>query len=218
MKKKESAGEHDFLKDFDDLLISKRENAKKTNALLFFSAFVVLCSLLFMLVVYINSQGNVIVVSDKGEYLTRSNISAEKLTEVLIKNTCDIVTRKANSFDRLNYQTRIKDLALYVNPSDLNAIYLKYQTDKSYNDVIANGVVYACYLEEVKEIARMSDNRFRVMFTSILEVTGFHNIQFRIESDGEITAVTPEYPYNVTGYFFNKLEQSFSRIEEKQPI
>ena len=40
--------------------------------------------------------------------------------------------------------------------------------------------------------------------------------KFIIESEGTIVRTTPQFPENVTGFFFNKLMQTW-RIAEEQP-
>ena len=133
-----------------------------------------------------------------------------------MKKTCAEATGYANSFDRLNLKKNQAHAAFYVNKNDLNAVFSKYYNDKAYFDAVQNGAVYKCEIDSIQTIA--GDNEpYKVAFY-------FHPDDLRrfgaeakvlIRTKGEIVRTTPQFPENVTGFFFNQFIQQIVRIEQE---
>lgn len=168
------------------------------------------------LAVNFSALDKVVVVERSGEYLKTTAEDAEDLFIALVKNTCAEATRYANSFDRLNMKRNQAHAAFYVNKNDLNAVFSKYYNDKAYFDAAQNGAVYKCELESVDKIS--GDNEpYQVEFTSVLTVYGVsgQKVKFLIRTKGELVRTTPQYPENVTGFFFTQFLQQLVRIEQQ---
>jgi len=98
---------------------------------------------------------------------------------------------------------------------DLNVIFAKYFQDKAYSDVMNNGVIYRCQFEKLLTL-KGSNGPYQVSFTSILSISLGNGtiVRFRIFSDGEIMKSAPQFPENVTGFFFNSLTQRVERMSD----
>ena len=141
---------------------------------------------------------------------------SEALFLALVKKTCAEATGYANSFDRLNLKKNQAHAAFYVNKNDLNAVFSKYYNDKAYFDAVQNGAVYKCEIDSIQTIA--GDNEpYKVAFTSTLTIYGVsgQKLRFLIRTKGEIVRTTPQFPENVTGFFFNQFIQQIVRIEQE---
>ena len=135
---------------------------------------------------------------------------------LVVKKTCAEATGYANSFDRLNLKKNQAHAAFYVNKNDLNAVFSKYYNDKAYFDAVQNGAVYKCEIDSIQTIA--GDNEpYKVAFTSTLTIYGVsgQKLRFLIRTKGEIVRTTPQFPENVTGFFFNQFIQQIVRIEQE---
>lgn len=158
----------------------------------------------------------VVVVERSGEYLKTHAEDSEALFLALVKKTCAEATGYANSFDRLNLKKNQAHAAFYVNKNDLNAVFSKYYNDKAYFDAVQNGAVYKCEIDSIQTIA--GDNEpYKVAFTSTLTIYGVsgQKLRFLIRTKGEIVRTTPQFPENVTGFFFNQFIQQIVRIEQE---
>ena len=102
-----------------------------------------------------------------------------------------------------------------MNKNDLNAVFSKYYNDKAYFDAAQNGAVYKCEIDSVQHISG-GNEPYRVEFTSILTVYGVsgQQLRFLIRTRGELVRTTPQFPENVTGFFFNQFLQQIVRIEQ----
>ena len=206
----------DILKEFDTLAEAKRKGAVNLKLCLGFALLVVVLVLAWGLAVNFSALDKVVVVERSGEYLKTTAEDAEDLFIALVKNTCAEATRYANSFDRLNMKRNQAHAAFYVNKNDLNAVFSKYYNDKAYFDAAQNGAVYKCELESVDKIS--GDNEpYQVEFTSVLTVYGVsgQKVKFLIRTKGELVRTTPQYPENVTGFFFTQFLQQLVRIEQQ---
>lgn len=119
-------------------------------------------------------------------------------------------------FFRLFYIYIYVFAVIIVNKNDLNAVFSKYYNDKAYFDAAQNGAVYKCELESVDKIS--GDNEpYQVEFTSVLTVYGVsgQKVKFLIRTKGELVRTTPQYPENVTGFFFTQFLQQLVRIEQQ---
>lgn len=190
----------DILKDFDTLAEAKRKGAVNLKLCLGFALVVVVLVLAWGLVVNFTALDKVVVVERSGEYL----------------KTHAEATGYANSFDRLNLKKNQAHAAFYVNKNDLNAVFSKYYNDKAYFDAVQNGAVYKCEIDSIQTIA--GDNEpYKVAFTSTLTIYGVsgQKLRFLIRTKGEIVRTTPQFPENVTGFFFNQFIQQIVRIEQE---
>ena len=192
----------DILKDFDTLAEAKRKGAVNLKLCLGFALVVVVLVLAWGLVVNFTALDKVVVVERSGEYLKTHAEDSEALFLALVKKTCAEATGYANSFDRLNLKRNQAHAAFYVNRNDLNAVFSKYYNDKAYFDAVQNGAVYEPY---------------KVAFTSTLTIYGVsgQKLKFLIRTKGEIVRTTPQFPENVTGFFFNQFIQQIVRIEQE---
>ena len=194
----------DILKDFDTLAEAKRKGAVNLKLCLGFALVVVVLVLAWGLVVNFTALDKVVVGERSGEFLA------------LVKKTCAEATGYANSFDRLNLKKNQAHAAFYVNKNDLNAVFSKYYNDKAYFDAVQNGAVYKCEIDSIQTIA--GDNEpYKVAFTSTLTIYGVsgQKLRFLIRTKGEIVRTTPQFPENVTGFFFNQFIQQIVRIEQE---
>ena len=185
----------DILKDFDTLAEAKRKGAVNLKLCLGFALVVVVLVLAWGLVVNFTALDKVVVVERSGEYLK---------------------THAEDSVDRLNLKKNQAHAAFYVNKNDLNAVFSKYYNDKAYFDAVQNGAVYKCEIDSIQTIA--GDNEpYKVAFTSTLTIYGVsgQKLRFLIRTKGEIVRTTPQFPENVTGFFFNQFIQQIVRIEQE---
>ena len=197
----------DILKEFDTLAEAKRKGAVNLKLCLGFALLVVVLVLAWGLTVNFSALNKVVVVERSGD--------AEDLFIALVKNTCSEATRYANSFDRLNMKRNQAHAAFYINKNDLNAIFSKYYNDKAYSDAVQNGAVYKCELDSVQRIA--GDNEpYQVEFSSTLTIHSVsgQKLKFLIRTRGELVRTTPQFPENVTGFFFSQFLQQIIRIEQ----
>lgn len=205
----------DILKEFDTLAEAKRKGAVNLKLCLGFALLVVLLVLAWGLTVNFSALNKVVVVERSGEYLKTHAEDAEDLFIALVKNTCSEATRYANSFDRLDMKRNQAHAAFYINKNDLNAIFSKYYNDKAYSDAAQNGAVYKCELDSVQRIA--GDNEpYQVEFSSTLTIHSVsgQKLKFLIRTRGELVRTTPQFPENVTGFFFSQFLQQIIRIEQ----
>ena len=107
--------------------------------------------------------------------------------------------------------------SFYINKADLTAITNKYYNDKAYFDAVNSGAVYKCEIDSLLSF-KGENEPYQVRFLSKLTVYTASGTtrKFIIESEGTIVRTTPQFPENVTGFFFNKLMQTW-RIAEEQP-
>lgn len=205
----------DILKDFDKLAISKKVNALNLKLCLGFALVIVILVLVWGLFISLTALDKVVVIERSGEYLKTHAEEGEALFNALIKNTCAEATRYANSFDRLTLKRNPAKAAFYINKNDLNAICSKYYNDKAYFDAAQNGAVYMCELDSVQMIK--GDNPpYQVQFSSTLTIYSVsgQKLKFNIQTRGEIIKTTPQFPENVTGFYFNQYIQQMARIQE----
>lgn len=95
-------------------------------------------------------------------------------------------------------------------------MFSKYYNDKAYFDAVQNGAVYKCEIDSIQTIA--GDNEpYKVAFTSTLTIYSVsgQKLRFLIRTKGEIVRTTPQFPENVTGFFFNQFIQQIVRIEQE---
>lgn len=204
-----------ILKEFDTLSSAKKQSATSLKLALFFALIVVVLVLIWGFGVSITALNKVVIVERSGEYLKTHAESNEELFNALVQNTCAQVTQYANSFERTTLKGNQAKAAFYANMKDLNVIYAKYFSDKAYSDALNNGVIYKCQFEKLLSL-KGSNSPYIVSFTSILSIYPENGniVRFRIYSDGEVMKSAPQFPENVTGFFFNSLTQRVERMSD----
>lgn len=205
------------LKDFDTLVQAKKVSSTNMKICLFFSLLVVISVLAWGAYISLTALNKVVVVDRSGEYLQTSAERKTELFAALIKNTCAQATKYANTFDKVNIKRNQAYASFYINQSDLTAITNKYYNDKAYFDAINNGVIYKCQIDSLLSFQGQNEP-YKVRFLSTLTVYTASGTQrkFRIVSEGTIVKTTPQFPENVTGFFFNQLMQNWTLQEETQ--
>ena len=205
----------EILREFDELVTSKKHGARNLKLCLIFALIVVVLVLVWGFSVSQSALNKVVVVERSGEYLKTHAEPAEELFIALVKNTCAEATKYANSFDRLNLKRNQAKAAFYINKNDLNAIQSKYYNDKAYFDAVQNGAVYSCEIDSVQTLSG-NNSPYKVAFSSTLTVQGVsgQKLTFLIRTNGELVKTSPQFPENVTGFFFNQFNQQIIRIQE----
>lgn len=205
-----------ILADFDGLAEAKKKNAANLKLCLCFALLVVVLVLIWGFMVSTTALNKVVVVERSGEYLKTHAEDGEALFFALVKNTCAEAVKYANSFDRLNLKRNQAHAAFYINKNDLNAVFSKYYNDKAYFDATQNGAKYTCVLDSVQTISG-TNPPYRVLFSSTLTIHAVsgQTFKFLIRTDGELITTTPQFPENVTGFFFNKYIQQITRIPDE---
>jgi len=206
-----------ILKEFDTLSKSKKQSAAGLKITLLFALIVIVLVLIWGFGISMTALNKVVVVERSGEYLKTHAENNEDLFDALVKNTCSQLTMYANSFDRLTLKRNQAKAAFYANTKDLNAVFAKYYNDKAYSDALQNGVIYKCEFEKLLKITG-SNSPYQLSFTSVLSLYPENGnvIRFRIYTDGELMKSTPQFPENVTGFFFNSFTQRIERISDEE--
>lgn len=202
-----------IIKGFDDFANSKRQNTIVLISSLLLALAIVIMVLIWGYRVSAESLNKIVVVERSGEYLKISSEKSERLFQTMIKTTCSHIVHYANSFDRLTIRDNQAKALFYGDKLSLDVVFLKYNSDASYHEALENGVVYDCQIERFGDITG-HEPPYKVSFTSILEVKYLDYItHYRIHSQGEIIKTTPQYPENVTGFFFKSYQQSIVRFD-----
>jgi hypothetical protein len=206
--------ENKIIEQFDRLTKAKKQNVLLSKSVLFFSLAVVICVLLWALKVQSNALNKVVVIERSGEYLKTNAESSEKLFTALVKTTCSHLVHYANSFDRLSINENQAKANFYCNKDDLAPVFLMYRQENAYHEAVERGVIYKCELEDVHFIG--DTHPYEVQFTSILSIFDMGRVvKFRIVSEGNLTKTNPQFPENVTGFFFSRYMQSIKLIQEE---
>lgn len=205
----------EILKDFNSYSTAKKQNVVFTKLVLVFAFCVVSLVLFWGYSVANKALEKVIVVERSGEYLKISAESNEKLFTTLIKNTCAQLTYYTNSFDRLTINENQAKAMFYCNKEDLQRIFNLYKDQRLYHDAMEQGVIYKCELTDFHFMG--NEEPYQVRFNSILTIiNGSIITQFLIESEGSIVKINPQFPENVTGFFFNSYQQTIKRVDNGQ--
>lgn len=206
-----------FLKGFYSYLEAKKKQALYLK-MFFLSATVIVIALLYYSYALANkAMDKVIVVSTGGQFLPIESSEQETLYQTLLTTHCYSVSYYVNSFDVNNIKNNQARAAFLVNQVDLNAIFGKYQYDKSYSDAINKGVVYRCNFNKIDQLQSFGNgSEYQVVFSSILDVIDNIGIsQFKVVSRGTAIRVTPRYPENPTGWYFKNYTQEYSPITKE---
>ncbi len=210
----EEADKSEILTDFDIILKSKKQGATLLKIVVFFCAIVVTVCVAAMVYTFQTAMNKVIVIDSGGVYPKIDVRDLDQLQTTLVLNTCKQLVEAANSFDRSNILTNQGRAFYYCSKSELLPIFEKYKQEKSYLSAQERGVIYKCDIENVSYI-QVGASPFNVHFTAVLTIIDGNRVsKFRINSTGKLKAVTPEFPKNVTGYFFTSYNQTITNYGE----
>lgn len=204
----------EVLTDFDIILKSKRQGATLLKLVIVFCAIVVTVCVVAMVYTFQTAMNKIIVVDSGGMYPKMDVRDLEQLQTTLVLNTCKQLVEAANSFDRSSIITNQAKAFYYCSKSELLPVFEKYKQEKSYLSAQERGVIYRCEIENVSYI-QAGANPFEVHFTAVLTVIDGNRIsKYRINATGKLKDVTPEFPKNVTGYFFTSYNQTITNYGE----
>ncbi|BAR50267.1 hypothetical protein TF3313_2855 [Tannerella forsythia 3313] len=212
-KKEKKLNKQTIIEEFDVFAKAKKMNVIYFASALCFAFLVVFCVLIWGYRISVKAVDKVLVVDRSGEYLKTFSAENEKLFYALMRNTCALTTKYANSFDRFTIKENQVKVLFYANETDLETIFNKYNADASYHEALQNGVIYKCEIEDIQQIS--GDNQpYTVYFTSILNVEYQDAVaNYRIYSEGQLVRTTPQFPENVTGFFFLRYKQTIQRVD-----
>lgn len=207
-----------IITDFDIILKSKKSNSIAIKVVLIFSLVVITSVLFFAYKMNAEALKKVVVVDSGGIYLRTLVEDREHRETTFIINTCSILMKKINSFDRFSVTDNQTEAFYYCSKPELIPIFEKYKQEKCYQSVVERGVVYSCELDNVQLISEADEqNLISVEFTGVMKVKdGYSITKYRIISKGKITAVKPKFPSNVTGYFFTAYNQQILAYESDE--
>lgn len=203
-----------ILKDFSKLADARKKQTMTTRLAFVF------CSLTIAMVLYFcynamnNAMNKILVVNTGGEYLQFQATQNDELYENLLKSHCYYTSYYINSFDRQSIEQNQARAMFLVNKVDANTIFAKYNADRAYGDALELGVSYRCEFENINSIVSRGDE-YDVSFDSVLTIyshTGTKKIL--ITSTGTVIRTKPNFPNNVTGFFFSNYNQDYRMYEE----
>ena len=196
----------DILKDFSKYAEARKSFTLRTKIVFIFCSVTIAMVLFFSYRVVNNAMNKILVINEGGEFVHFKAMQTDKLFESLLKSHCYYTAYYLNSFDRLTIEENQARGLFLVNKSEANTIFAKYQADRAYGDALELGVVYRCDFERI--------NKVNVQFSSVLSIisnTGTKKV--RIISEGTAIRTTPQYPENVTGFFFKNYQQTYLPYE-----
>lgn len=205
----------DILKDFKKYAEARKNYTLRTKLVFIFCSVTIAMILFFSYRVVNNAMSKILVVNEGGEFVHFKAMQTDKLYESLLKSHCYYTSYYLNSFDRLTIEENQARGLFLVNKGDANTIFAKYQADRAYGDALELGVVYNCEYEKITEV-RVQGNEYNVQFTSVLSIiSNTGTKRFRIISEGTAIRTTPQYPENVTGFFFKTYRQTYMPYEKE---
>lgn len=205
----------DILKDFNKYAEARKNYTLRTKLVFIFCSVTITMILFFSYRVVNNAMSKILVVNEGGEFVHFKAMQTDKLYESLLKSHCYYTSYYLNSFDRLTIEENQARGLFLVNKGDANTIFAKYQADRAYGDALELGVVYNCEYEKITEV-RVQGNEYNVQFTSVLSIiSNTGTKRFRIISEGTAIRTTPQYPENVTGFFFKTYRQTYMPYEKE---
>jgi hypothetical protein len=205
----------DILKDFNKYAEARKNYTLRTKLVFIFCSVTIAMILFFSYRVVNNAMSKILVVNEGGEFVHFKAMQTDKLYESLLKSHCYYTSYYLNSFDRLTIEENQARGLFLVNKGDANTIFAKYQADRAYGDALELGVVYNCEYEKITEV-RVQGNEYNVQFTSVLSIiSNTGTKRFRIISEGTAIRTTPQYPENVTGFFFKTYRQTYMPYEKE---
>lgn len=205
----------DILKDFNKYAEARKNYTLRTKLVFIFCSVTIAMILFFSYRVVNNAMSKILVVNEGGEFVHFKAMQTDKLYESLLKSHCYYTSYYLNSFDRLTIEENQARGLFLVNKGDANTIFAKYQADRAYGDALELGVVYNCEYEKITEV-RVQGNEYNIQFTSVLSIiSNTGTKRFRIISEGTAIRTTPQYPENVTGFFFKTYRQTYMPYEKE---
>lgn len=203
----------DILKDFSKYAEARKNFTLRTKLVFIFCSVAIAMVLFFSYRVVNNAMNKILVINEGGEFVHFKAMQTDKLFESLLKSHCYYTAYYLNNFDRLTIEENQARGLFLVNKGDANTIFAKYQADRAYGDALELGVVYRCDFDKINKL-HVQGNEYNVQFTSVLSIisnTGTKKI--RIISEGTAIRTTPQYPENVTGFFFKNYQQTYLPYE-----
>lgn len=206
-----------ILENFDDLAIEKKNGRTIMSLIVFFSLLVIAFVLIWTYAIVSNAGDKIKVVDNNGQYLKTTLEKKEKLFKSLIQNHCANTVYYANSFDRMTVKENQAKTLFLLNSADAYRIFAKYKDNHAYNASLDRGVIYKTELEKIDEISGTQEP-FHVRFTSVLTIADNDRptTKVRILSEGDIVSYTPQYPENVSGFYFKNYNQTYQREENNE--
>lgn len=199
-----------LLKDFSRLADARKKQTMTTKLAFLFCSLTIAMVLFFCYNAVNNAMNKILVVNAGGEYLSFEAQENDVLYENLLKSHCYYTSYYINSFDRQTIKQNQARAMFLVNKPDANTIFAKYQSDRAYGDALELGTSYRCEFEHMNYI-RVRGDEYDVSFDSVLNIyssTGTKKI--RITSSGTVIRTTPQFPNNVTGFFFKTYTQTYN--------
>ncbi len=203
----------DILKDFSKYADARKNYTFRTKLVFIFCSATITMVLFFSYRVVNNAMNKILVINEGGEYVHFKAMQTDILFQNLLKSHCYYTAYYLNSFDRITIEENQARGLFLVNKGEANTIFAKYQADRAYGDALELGVVYRCDFEQIDHI-NIQGNEYNVQFSSVLSIisnTGTKKI--RIVSEGTAIRTTPQFPENVTGFFFKNYKQKYMPYE-----
>ena len=205
----------DVLTDFDVILKSKKQSATLLKLVITFCAVVVTVCVVGMVYTFQTAMNKIVVIDSGGIYPKIDVQDLDQLQTTLVLNTCKQLVESANSFDRSSIIVNQSKAFYYCAKNELLPIFEKYKQEKSYLSAQERGVIYRCEIENVSYI-QAGVSPFDVHFSAVLTVIDGNRVsKYRINAMGKLKDVTPEFPKNVTGYFFTSYNQTITNYGEE---
>lgn len=205
-----------IISDMDELAIAKKNGSIYMKLIIAFAGIVVIASLGWSFSVINSAMDKILVVDKSGEYLKTVVEDKEKLFMSLISSHCAQTVYYANSFDRLSIKENQTKAFFLASADNLNRIFAKYTQDRAYGDAIDRGVVYKCEFKKFMEM-KGENEPYHVVFASELSIIDvFSTKKILIISSGDIIKTKPQFPENVTGFYFKNYNQEYQLIPDEK--
>lgn len=201
-----------ILKTFDDLSVAKKNGRTIMSLIVLFSLMVIVFVLIWTYAIVSNAGDKIKVVDSNGQYLKTSLEKKEKLFKSLIQNHCANTVTYANSFDRMTVKENQAKAIFLMNRTDAYRIFSKYKDNHAYDNSLDRGVIYKAEFEKLEEMSG-TEEPFHVRFSSVLTIADNDKepVKVRIFSEGDIVSYTPQYPENISGFYFKNYNQTYER-------
>jgi hypothetical protein len=209
-----------ILKNFDDLVIAKKNGYNYLLLTVLFSFAVIVAVLIWATNIQKNAIGNIKVIDKSGVYLKTSTEREEKLFESLVQNHCSNAVYYINSFNRLTIKENQARAIFLMNQNDALRIFSRYKDNNAYGDALDRNVTYTAVFDQIESISKETEP-YHVVFYSTLTISDDDRpaVKFRIRSEGDLIKYTPQYPENTSGLYFKNYVQSYEKLstdESKQ--
>lgn len=206
---------NEIIKGFDSLAEGKKNLRLYMYLVVWFSAGVILVVLIWAFSVVTSAQGKVLVIDKGGEYMKTVVEDKQKLFFSLLNNHCALTAYYTNSFDRHTINQNQAKAAFLASKDNLNRIFAMYKDQRAYGDVLDRGIIYKCEFQQLENY-NIDNEPYKVTFTSVLTITDEYTTKkILITSSGEIVRISPQYPENISGFYFKNYTQTYQNIVEE---